>query len=158
SVPRVARWYKAKESRLKIEVVYQHGGKGTPVHAQGIALCQDLPAERPRDLDVEWYIGQAWRAIRKRAKKQGRGEEPLGYDPPAPPRPRGAPAALALVAGGLVPCPKPPGKAQPAGSSAQFPSYLWDWSSRRYDARGTYTGPKVGLLVVDVDAADKFRK
>src|SRR5262249_34746266 len=67
------------------------------------------------------------------------------------------PAALGLAECGLAPVPKH-GKAQPAGSDAAFPSRLWDWSSSYYDALGTYTGPAVGLLVLDIDDAATFRR
>ena len=56
----------------------------------------------------------------------------------------GHPLALEVLGKGLSPCPKR-GKAQPVGSDARCPTYLYDWGP--YPTVGTHTGPKVGILV-----------
>ena len=43
-----------------------------------------------------------------------------------------------------------------AWSQEGRPSFFWEWD--RYDAFGTYTGPKTGVLVLDIDVPAKFRK
>jgi hypothetical protein len=64
--------------------------------------------------------------------------------------------ALRLHEMGLVPAPKE-GKALPIGFDRKCPTHLWDWA--RYRTLGTMTGPDHGgILVLDIDDPDKFRK
>src|SRR5205823_2402109 len=62
-LPRVARWYRRRDSTLKIHHETAHG-RTTPTHAVGIGLALDLADGRvPEDLDRAWYIGQARKVV-----------------------------------------------------------------------------------------------
>ena len=41
------------------------------------------------------------------------------------------------------------------GADPASPTLLWDWS--RVKTIGTFTGPAVGILVLDIDEAKRFR-
>jgi hypothetical protein len=62
--------------------------------------------------------------------------------------------ALELIGLGLSPVPKR-GEAQPAGSDARSPTYLYDWAT--YPTVGVNTGPEVATLVIEVANPFKFR-
>jgi putative DNA primase/helicase len=144
-LPRVARWYRSKGSQRRIEVRFDGGRHTTPACALGVAISQDLPESLPDDIDWSFYLGQARRKI----------QATPGYRHLATKRLQGNGPAELVRQKGLVPVPKY-GKAQPAGSNVKHPTLLWDWPS--YPTLGTYTGPDLGLMVVDVDQAEKFRK
>jgi hypothetical protein len=114
--------------------------------ARSVTICQDIPdTGLPADLDMTWYITQARKTIQKVP----------GYHHLSRLRLRGYPAAVRLYEAGLSPVPKR-GKKQPKGSDAKCPTYLWEW--RRSRTFGTYTGPLVGILVIDDDVPAKFRR
>jgi hypothetical protein len=145
-LPRVTRWYRAKESSKRIEIRFAAGRHTTPSGAQAVAICQDLPADGiPDNIDWAWYLGQARRKIQKVPGYRHRSKNRL----------QGHAAAVEVLSAGLLPVPKK-GKAQPAGSDVKHPTLLWDWSS--YPTVGCFTGPAVNTLVIDVDDAEKFRK
>jgi hypothetical protein len=145
-LPKIARWYHARDSARRIVHHFADGRHTTPARATGINLALDLSDGRlPADLDVGWYIGQARKVV----------QSVPGYRHRSRKRLQDHPAALELVARGLVPVPKWAGKAQPRASDRAQPTYLWDWAC--YTTFGTYTGPAVGILVLDLDAVTKFR-
>lgn len=144
-LPKVTRWYKARDSSRRIVHRFADGRHTTPGHAVGVNLALDLPdAGVPDDLDLAWYMGQARKAVQAMP----------GYRHRSPKRLQAHPPALEAFGRGLVPLPKR-GKAQPAGSDAGLPTFLYDWAS--YPTVGTYTGPAVAILAVDIDDAAKFR-
>jgi hypothetical protein len=117
----------------------------TPTNARGIRVLMDLPDRPPEDLDRSWYVGEARRRILDHpgiAHLDPRWLE--GHETPKD-----------LLARGLVPAPKWAGKNLPVGARVDRPSFFWPWDS--YDTFGTYTGPPVGVLVLDVDEPDQFR-
>jgi hypothetical protein len=145
-LPKVCRWYHARNSSRKIAHRFADGRHTTPAGAKGINLALDLSdGLLPEDLDRGWYIGQARKVV----------QSVPGYRHRSVRRLQDHPAPLELVGHGLVPVPKWAGKAQPRGSDRSRPTYLWDWAS--YTTFGTYTGPLVAILVVDVDDEGKFR-
>jgi hypothetical protein len=146
-LPRVTRWYKAKESPRHIVCRFEDGRRTTPPGAVGIALALDLAGGvLPADLDRSWYIAEARRVIQKVG----------GYRHLSPRRLDGHPLASEALNAGLIPCPKWNGKAVLPGADAAAPTYLWDWSATR--TAGTYTGPAVGILVLDIDEPSLFRR
>jgi putative DNA primase/helicase len=145
-LPRVTRWYKAKDSQRRIEMRFEGGRHTTPANARGVAICQDLPSTGlPADLDWAWYLGQARRKIQQVPGYRHRSKRLLAGSVPA----------LEILQAGLLPVPKH-GKRQPAGSDARHPTLLWDWEA--YPTQACYTGALVNTLVVDVDEAGKFRQ
>jgi P4 family phage/plasmid primase-like protien len=145
-LPKVTRWYRARDSSRVIQMRYEDGRHTTPAGARGVTLCQDLPVlGLPEDLDWAWYLGQARRKIQRVP----------GYRHRATSRLQGDQAATLVRQAGLLPVPKN-GKPQPAGSDAKNPTLLWQWLL--YPTVGCYTGPAVSTLVVDVDEPEKFRK
>jgi hypothetical protein len=144
-LPRVTRWYRARDSSKSIEIRFAAGRHTTPSGAQAVAICQDIPADFPDDIDWAWYLGQARRKIQRVPGYRHRSRRRL----------LGHTAAGEVLAAGLLPVPKK-GKVQPAGSDVKHPTLLWDWSS--YPTVGAYTGPMVSTLVIDVDDAEKFHK
>ncbi|MBV8232950.1 MAG: hypothetical protein JO329_23465 [Planctomycetaceae bacterium] len=145
-VPKVARWYKSRTSTWRIVHRQEGGNDTTPPQATEITLALDIVGgDLPDDLDVNWYIRQA-RAIIQATP---------GY-PHLLPRLLGPAESLGrrVRKAGLFPIPKR-GKSLPAGASPALPTYLWDWP--QYPTAGTYTGPAVAILVIDVDDAVKFR-
>jgi hypothetical protein len=144
-LPKVSRWYKAKDSRRHIVHRFGDGHHTTPPGAVGIAMALDLADGRlPDDLDRSWYIAEARRVIQKAR----------GYRHRAMRRLEGHPLATQAKDAGLCPCPKWGGKAVLPGSDAAAPTWLWDWSG--IETVGTYTGPKVGILVLDIDEHARF--
>ena len=150
-LPRLVRWYKARGSRLRIEHRWtDEAGKAhktTAPGSQGIRLLMDLPAAPPGDVDLGWYVAQA--RARILANRDFPHLDPKwleGHDVP-----------LELHARGLAPSPHWDGKKSPKGAVKCRPTFFWEWG-RRYDAFGTYTGPDVGVLVLDIDEPPKFRK
>ena len=146
-LPKVVRWYKAKDSQRHI--VHRFAGERhtTPTHGTSVNLALDLSDGRlPSDLDRSWYIAQARRTI----------QAVPGYRHRSPKRLEGHAGAVEVLGLGLLPCPKWNGKAVLPGSDAAAPTLLWDWS--RITTVGTYTGPKAGILVLDIDDHDKFRR
>jgi hypothetical protein len=146
-LPKVARWYKAHRSSCRIVHRFEDGRHTTPSNATGVNLALDLVAgQLPEDLDHGWYIAQARKVVQGCPGYHHRSRKRLGDHAPA----------LEVHARGLAPVPKWKGKAQPKGADRSIPTYLWDWP--RYQTFGTHTGPKVGILVVDVDKAVLFKK
>jgi hypothetical protein len=144
-LPKVSRWYKSRGSRRRIVHRYEGGRHTTPDHAEGITLALDLiKDEFPDDLDYSWYIGEARETIQRVE----------GYRHLNPDWFKGYPLPTTVYAHDLFPVPKR-GKAQPKGSDRGQPTYLWDWSN--YHTVGTYTGPVVGILVLDIDEPTRFR-
>jgi P4 family phage/plasmid primase-like protien len=145
-LPRVTRWYRARDTSRRIETRFEGGRHSTPSGAQAVTVCQDLPARGlPDDIDWTWYLGQAQRKV----------QNVPGYRHLAKRHLKGNPIATRILEAGLTPVPKR-GKAQPAGSDAKHPTLLWDYN--RHSTGGVYTGPIVHTLVLDVDQADRFRK
>ena len=144
-LPKLARWYRAKGSRLRIVHHFDGSRHTTPRDAIGVKLAMDLPDRLAVDVDFGFYIGQARRTIQK----------VRGYRHLAPRQLEGHPLALEAKAAGLVPVPKWGGKAQLSGSDPSVPTFLWDWSE--ITTVGTFTGPAVGILVVDIDEPIPFR-
>lgn len=145
-LPKVSRWYKARGSSRRIAHRHEGGRQTTPDHATGIGLALDLPEDGrlPEDLDLSWYIARARRTIQ--AVGGYRHLDPAWF--------KGHQPATTVYAHGLFPIPKN-GKQQPAGSDPGAPTYAWEWEY--YPTVGTYTGPEVGILVLDVDEATRFR-
>lgn len=144
-IPKVTRWYKARGSTRKIVHRFEGGRHTTPSHAVNVELALDLTDGKvPEDLDRSWYVRQARKEVQSVPGYRHRSRRLLRVHAPA----------LEAHALGLAPCAKTD-KGQPAGSDAARPSYLYDWP--RYPTTGTYTGPGVGLLVIDADEADRFR-
>ena len=106
----------------------------------------DLPDGPLGDIDLGWYVGAA------RARILANRDFPH-LDPKWL---ADSPLAQGLHARGLAPSPKWDGKKSPRGAKKDCPSFFWEWD--RYDAFGVYTGPKTGVLVLDVDEPAKFRK
>ena len=149
SLPRLTRWYKARDSQYRIEHRWTDAEgkahKTTPPGATSIQLLMDLPDGPLGDIDIGWYVGEA------RARILSNPDFPH-LDPKwiTPPQ------AQDLHARGLAPSPHWAGKHSPKGSRKDQPSYFYDWS--RYRTYGTYTGPEVGVLVLDIDQPDKYHK
>jgi hypothetical protein len=146
-LPAVCRFYKARDSMLRIRRYSTDGAtrSTTSKHAQGVALALDLTnGTPPFDIDHSWFTSQARREIQRVETYLHRSARLL----------QDHTLALRVHNLGLVPCPKQ-GKNLPPGSNAAHPSYLFDW--RRYSTIGTFTGPAVGILVLDVDDPAKFR-
>lgn len=144
---KVNRWYKSRGSTLRIEHRLESGRKTTPPKATAIGMATDLvPGVLPDDLDRSWYIAEARKAI----------QATPGYRHRSLKRLENHPLALEAHARGLAPVPKWAGKAQPKGADRSIATYLWPWS--KYHTVGTYTGPQVGILVLDVDVAAHFRR
>jgi hypothetical protein len=144
-LPRVTRWYRAKDGFRRIERRFPDGRKITVPGAQSVAILQDLPEHGlPDDLDWNWYLREARRVIQRVPGYRHRSKQRLLNHGPA----------LEVVGSGLLPVPKH-GKAQPAGSDAHHPTLLWSWPD--YPTLGCYTGPAVATLVLDVDDPVKFR-
>ena len=63
SLPRLCRWYKAKDSPYRIEHRWTDAGgkehKTTPPGASSIHLLMDLPDGPLGDIDLGWYVGAA---------------------------------------------------------------------------------------------------
>jgi putative DNA primase/helicase len=136
---KVSRWYHAKASTQRIEHRFESGRITTFPDARGIAILANLPeGGPPADTDHEWYVREAREKI----------QEVLGFRHRDPQLLLGHPLALAVFDHGLLPVPKV-GEMDPAGGDACAPTLLWDWGE--YASVGTYTGPGVGVLVVDVD-------
>jgi hypothetical protein len=145
-LPKVARWYRARESPRKIVHRLEGGRATTPTHADSIGLALDIESGRlPADLDYAWYEREARRTIQKVPGYRHRSRRRLEDHT----------AATRLLNLGLLPIPKRC-KRLPPGSDQKRPTLLWDWSS--YPTCGTYTGPDVGVLVVDVDDPTRFHK
>ena len=138
-LPRVTRWYRAKDSSRRIEIRFDDGRHTTPSGAQSVTICQDIPENGlPADIDWAWYLGQARRKIQAVPGYRHRSQQRLlGHAP-----------AVEILRAGLLPVPKR-AKEQPAGSDVRHPTLLWNWPS--YPTVGCYTGPAVNTLVVDVD-------
>jgi hypothetical protein len=146
ALPKITRWYKAKDSHRRIIHQFEDGRHVTPRDAIGVELALDLTAgDLPKDLDRSWYIGQARKTIQK----------VRGYRHLARCRLESHPLATEVLHAGLVPVPKWGGKAQLPGSDPARPTYLWDWS--HITTVGTFTGPAVGILVIDLDDPTRFR-
>ena len=145
-IPKVSRWYRAKDSARRIEMRFDANRYTTPPGTQGVAICQVLPAGGlPDDLDWAWYLVQARRKIQRVPGYRHRSKNRLAGNQPA----------TLVRQMGLLPVPKN-AKQQPAGSDAKHPTLLWEWSS--YPTLGCYTGPAVSTIVIDVDEPDKFRR
>jgi DNA polymerase family B len=145
-LPKIARSYKARGSSSRILHRLGGGRHTTPAHSIGVRLAHDLSdGSLPVDLDLGWYIGQARRVF------QG----VPGYRHRSAKRLEGNPQALEVLGKGLLPIPKR-GKALFPGSDPKSPTFLWDWDEAR--TVGCFTGPKVGILVLDVDDHVKFRR
>jgi hypothetical protein len=146
ALPKVSRWYKATGSSCRILHRLVSGRHTTPTDARGIRLALDLAdGTLPVDLDRSWYVGQAREVI----------QCVPGYRHLSPTRLLGDRLALEVFNHGLLPIPKR-GEALFPGSNPKSPTLLWEW----HDAKtiGCYTGPKVGILVLDINDAVKFRK
>ncbi|MBV8076674.1 MAG: hypothetical protein JO284_09765 [Planctomycetaceae bacterium] len=144
--PKITRWYKTKGSTLRLLHRMVSGKETTPAKATGIRLAMDLSdADIPRDLDTAYYIAEACKVINSVP-----GDHHL--DPALLPD-RGL--AREVFGRGLSPFPKR-GKDLPLGAVVAAPTWLWDWP--RYPTCGTLTGPRVGILVVDVDVPPLFKK
>jgi hypothetical protein len=144
-LPKVVRWYRARDSQRRIVHRFEDGRHTTPANAVGVSLALDLAEGRlPEDLDFGWYVGQARKVIQSIPGYHHRARRLLLEHP----------AALDLLERGLVPVPKH-GKAQPKGSDRGIPTYLWDWPD--FETLGTYTGPDAGILVLDIDDATRFK-
>ena len=144
-LPKVSRWYKSRGSERRIIHRYQGERHSTPDHATGITLALDLiKNELPDDLDYSQYIDKARRTIQRVE----------GYRHLNPDWFKGCPLPTTVYAHDLFPVPKR-GKEQPKGSDCNQPTYLWDWTN--YHTVGTYTGPAVGILVLDIDEPTRFR-
>jgi hypothetical protein len=146
-LPRVARFYLAKGSRKRIVLHLEGGKQTTPPQATGIELAMDIPpGPLPEDLDRSRYI----QAARKLIQAVG------GFRHRDPDLLEDHALALEVFDAGLCPVPKWDGKAQMPGSDARRPTFLWDWS--RVATVGTYTGPAVGILAVDIDDASLWSR
>lgn len=144
-LPKVARWFKEKDSTRKIVHRFANNRHTTPSQATSIGLAMDLTSGAiPKNLDRSWYIKRARKVI----------QSVPGYRHLNPRLLRGNPLAMTAAAAGLVPCPNR-GKAQPIGSDASHPTYLYNWA--KAETAGTYTGPEVGIIVVDVDDPIRFK-
>ena len=62
-LPRLTRWYKAKDSPYRIEHRWRSDDgkehKSTPPGASGVQLLMDLPDGPLGDIDLGWYVGEA---------------------------------------------------------------------------------------------------
>jgi putative DNA primase/helicase len=141
---KITRYYSAKDSTRRIEHRFAGGRKTTPTGARGIALLDTLGDDRPGDVDIATYIGEARKVVHAVPGHRHRNRKLLGTHPDA----------LRLLDLGLVPCPKY-GKAQPPGSSAKAPSLFYDWGGVK--TVGIYSGPAVHTLVLDIDKPELFR-
>ncbi len=146
-LPKITRWYRAKDSQRRIVHRLGNDRHTTPPDASNVSLALDLvDGETPDDLDRSWYIARARRVVQKVPGYRHRSVKRLELH------------ALAMEARtkGLLPIPKWDGKAQLPGSDPSSPTLLWDWS--RIKTIGTYTGPAAGVLVLDVDEFERFHK
>ncbi|MBV8235342.1 MAG: hypothetical protein JO075_06545, partial [Acidimicrobiia bacterium] len=145
-LPKVSRWYKAAGSTLRLLHRLASGKATTPAKATGVRLALALGDGRiPRDLDAAHYVAEA-RKVLNTVPGAHRLDPAL--------LPARGPAREAFERG-LAPFPKDR-KALPLGASVAAPTWLWDWP--RYPTLGTLTGPRAGILVLDVDEALKFKK
>lgn len=140
---RITRWYRSKWSKNKILLEYEAGWR-TPPGADHVVLAQNRPDEFPNDIDNDYYYTQARKWIQSV-------ESYNHLDPKFLTDTNGE--ALHLHNLGLTPCPKN-GKWRVPGLNLNVPTYLWDWN--RYRTFGTYTGPKVGIIVIDIDDPHKW--
>jgi hypothetical protein len=147
---RLVRFYKARGSLLKLEHRWTSEDgkvhKMTPSNATEIRPLMDLPETLPVDLQVTWYASEARRRILKHVDFPHLDPKWL-EDHAAPKR---------LHDLGLCPVPKWDGKNLPAGAITDRPSYFWPWAD--YKTFGTFTGPLVNVLVLDIDDFEKFGK
>jgi hypothetical protein len=145
-LPRVARWYRAREGSRRIERRFADGRRATVSGAQAVTLALDIPGNRlPDDLDWSWYIRAARRTVQGVSGYRHRSRRRLLDHPPA----------IEVATAGLLPVAKR-GKEQPAGSDVKRPTLLWDWPG--FPSVGCYTGPAAGTLVLDVDDPARFRR
>ncbi|HMB05948.1 MAG TPA: DNA polymerase domain-containing protein, partial [Isosphaeraceae bacterium] len=148
--PRLVRWYKAKDSQFRIEHRWTDKAgkahKSTPPGTSGVQLLMDLPepGHPLGDVDYGWYVGEA--RARILANRDFNHLDPKWLSG----------IAADLYARGLAPSPHWAGKKSPRGAKRDRPSYFWEWS--RYHTFGTYTGPEVGVLALDIDEPAKFHK
>ncbi|HMB02346.1 MAG TPA: hypothetical protein VKP69_01235, partial [Isosphaeraceae bacterium] len=151
-LPRLCRWYKAKDSPFRIEHRWTDAAgkahKTTPPSATSLQLLMDLPEPGTLlgDIDYGWYAGEARSRIL--ANPDFPHLDPRWIKGHAEP--------TELYARGLAPSPHWAGKKSPKGAKKDRPSYFWPWD--RYPAYGTYTGPRFGVLVLDIDEPTKFHK
>ena len=145
---RLARWYKAQNSPLRIEHRWTTDDgtvhKTTPPEARGIRLLMDLPDHPPADLDIGWYVAQARKQIL--ANRHFEHLDPKWLEGHAGP--------LDLHNKGLVPCPKWDGKKLPKGAEVRQPSFFWRWDA--YESFATYTGAAVGILASTSTSSPSF--
>ena len=146
-LPKLSRWYLARDGKKRILHRLESGGKTTPPQAIGVELLMDTgDGKLPPDLDKSRYIKLARKVIQKVG----------GYDRFDVSLLEGHPLAMEVRAAGLFPVPKWDTKSQMAGSDPARPTYLWDWTGIR--TIGSYTGPEVGILVIDIDVFEKWAK
>ena len=119
SLPKLVRWYKAKDSPLRIEHRWTDGAgeahTTTPPGAQGIQLLMDLPDGPLGDIDYAWYVGEARDRILANRD----------FDHLDPKWLSGI--AADLYARGLAPSPHWAGKKSPKGAKKDRPSYFFEW-------------------------------
>jgi len=145
-LPRVVRFYKARESKARISHQLKNGKTTTPRHAVKVRIVGDArPGWIPKDLDWAWYAAEAQAAVC----------EMRGYRHLSRKRLGGNAMALEAHARGLVPIPKRSKKAPLGYRRDNRPTYAWPWGW--YPAVGTHTGPDAGLAVLDVDDHPRFK-
>ena len=137
----VLRWYKAKNSPFSI-----CGRSPNRSEYSSVRLLLDLPepGQLLGNIDYAWYVGEA--RTRILANRDFPHLDPKWLSG----------IAADLHARGLAPCPHWDGKKSPRGAKKDQPSYSYDWS--QYRTFGTYTGPRFGVLVLDIDEPTKFHK
>jgi hypothetical protein len=143
-LPKVTRWFRADDGG-RIEIGYPDGHTSTPPHARCVTICQDLPDDIPLELHFAAYVVEARKKVHGVAGYRHCDRALLGDHP----------LATRVLDSGLVPAPKW-GKEQAPGSDHRRISLLYNWA--KVPTVGCYTGPDVGVMVVDVDDPERWRK
>lgn len=140
---KVLRWYRSTraEAPALMRVPLEAGQPSRVPDGERAALALDLPDRLPEDLDREHYAAEA-EALLKRVR--------------FPKQPGMNRAAGGLAERGLSPYPLWGGKKTPPGETLTkvFRHNETDFTS--YPNLGTQTGPKVGVLVLDLDHPERL--
>jgi hypothetical protein len=145
-LPKIVRFYHARGSRRRIKDYLRDGRTREGRTRAGVELAMDVPAGLDGVLvDRSAYVRAARRIVQDVRDYPHLDPAMLGdHD-----------LALQVYRAGLYPVPKwtpegeGVGKAVLPGCDPKRPTFLWPWAG--IETVGTYTGPDLGILAVDVD-------